>query len=128
MLLPKTIDNTYHGHRVSLYAFYLITAITLLRSLTHIFRTDGGAQSIATITLDRFTQGGAEAVIFIFALWGISQTLLAVLYVIACVRYRSLIPLFYVLLFVEYAGRASLHLFKAPRRWWRQPLAFMLIM
>lgn len=61
-LLPKTIDNRFRGHRVALWMFYPITLITIVRSLIHVFRSDGGAQSIATIPLDSFTEAGAAAV------------------------------------------------------------------
>ena len=71
LLFPKVVDNRFRGQLIALYAFYPITALTLWRSQHHIFASDGGAQSIATITLDQFTEGGANAVVFVFALWGI---------------------------------------------------------
>ena len=49
-----------------------LTLITLGRSPIHMFKYDGGAQSIATIPLDTFTPGGSAAVVLIFALWGLS--------------------------------------------------------
>ena len=104
-VFPRSIDNVFRGHRLALWAFYPITILTVGRSLVHIFREDGGAQSIATIPLDTFTAGGAEAVVSLFALWGLSQLLLALVFVVAAVRYRALIPLMYVLILLEYAGR-----------------------
>ena len=71
-IFPRQVDNTYSGNKLALYFFFLITLITIVRSCVHIFSADGGAQSIATIPLDSFTQGGAEAVIHIFAQWGIA--------------------------------------------------------
>ena len=72
-LLPEIVDNNYRGHKIALWFFYLITIVTIIRSCIHVFKDDGGAQSIATIPLDTFSNGGAEAVVFIFAYWGLSQ-------------------------------------------------------
>ena len=44
-------------------------------------------------------------VIAVFALWGLSQLLLGLLYLLAALRYRSLVPLFYLLMILEYGGR-----------------------
>jgi hypothetical protein len=76
------------------------------------FRSDGGAQSIATIPLDSYTPEGAAAVILLFAYWGLSQLLLGLLYVLVLWRYRALVPLVYLLLFLEYAGRMALAAWK----------------
>ena len=79
-ILPSQVDNAYSGHRLSLVFFYFITLLTICRSCVHIFAGDGGAQSIATIPLDAFTQGGAEGVIFLFAQWGIAQLMIGLIY------------------------------------------------
>jgi len=76
------------------------------------FKHDGGAQSIATIPLDTYTNGGAEAVIFIFAYWGLSQLMFGFLYLIVALKYKSLIPLMYLSLILEYGGRFGLSLYK----------------
>lgn len=104
-ILPNTIDNNYQGRKIALWFFYLITIMTVARSLMHMFIHDGGAQSIGTIPLDTFGGTGAEAIISIFALWGLSQLLIAMFYVLVVCKYRSLIPLMYIGLFIEYAGR-----------------------
>lgn len=111
-LFPRRIDNDYQGHPIALWLFFPVTLITIGRSLIHVFRDDGGAQSIATIPLDTFTQGGASVVILIFALWGLSQLLLGLFYVVVLWRYRALIPLMYLLLIVEYVGRLALGAWK----------------
>jgi len=103
-LLPERPDR-YEGHPIVLWLFIPITLVTIGRSLVHVFKHDGGAQSIATIPLDAMTQGGAAAVITVFALWGLSQLLIGVFYLIVLVRYRGLIPLMLLGILVEYAGR-----------------------
>ena len=107
-LLPERVTNEYFGARIALYFFCALTALTLVRSVLHIVLPDGGARSIATIPLDTFTANGTDAVIHLFALWGLSQLVIGILYVIVLVRYRSLIPLCYLLAIAEYGVRLLL--------------------
>ena len=111
-VLPKEINNTYQGRKIALYLFYLFTIMTVARSLIHVFTPDGGAQTIATIPLDSFSREGASAVILIFALWGLSQLIMGIFYVIVCLRYKSLIPLMYLFIFFEYVMRLILGVLK----------------
>ena len=111
-ILPPTIDNNYKGNKIALWFFYLITAVTVVRSCIHILKDDGGAQSIATIPLDTFTEAGADVVILIFAYWGLSQLMFGIIQVIVAFRYKSLIPLMYLMLVIEWAGRFIISLFK----------------
>ena len=41
----------------------------------------------------------------VFALWGLSQLMMGFVYVVALSRYRALIPLLLILMFLEYCGR-----------------------
>lgn len=111
-LLPQPITNTYRGAPLAKWAFVLVTVLTLGRSLLHIFLPDGGAGSIATIPLDSFVDNAAAVVIHIFAQWGLSQLLFGLLYVLVLWCYQSLIPLMYLLIFVEYTGRLLIGLVK----------------
>jgi hypothetical protein len=104
-LFPKTIDNTYPGPKWTLGVFGVVTLLTLWRSVHHIVAEDGGAQSIATIPLDQFSSDAQAVVIGMFALWGLSQLLLALVMVLVGLRYRRLIPFFWVLVALEYIGR-----------------------
>ena len=104
-LLPDVIDNQYHGMKIAKYAFWLILAATIVRSLIHIFAADGGAQTIATIPLDSYPAEAAAAVILMFSYWGLSQLLMGFVYLGVSLKYQSLIPAMYVLLIFEYAMR-----------------------
>lgn len=107
-LFPKRISNDYSGSRIAFWFFVLMTVVTIARSVVHIVAPDGGAQSIATIPLDAFSSNGAATVVHLFGLWGISQLVVGVVYALALVRYRSLIPLLYLLAVAEYLARLAL--------------------
>ena len=104
-IFPKELNNDYKGYKFVLYVFFALTVLTLWRSQHHLFSADGGAQTIATIPLDTFTTSGAAAVIGVFGLWGLSQLIIGMIYLIVSLRYRAMIPLMYLLMFVEYFVR-----------------------
>lgn len=104
-LLPQQVTNDYRGHPLAKQLFIALTVITIGRSLVHMFAEDGGAQSIASIALDAFSDGGANTVITVFGLWGLSQLIIGLLYVIVLWRYQSLIPLMYLFFSFEYFMR-----------------------
>ena len=112
LLLPREVSNRYEGHKLALLAFIPLVGVTIARSLIHIFRADGGAQSIATIPLDSYAPAAAGAVITIFALWGLSQLLVGLLYLVVLLRYRALVPLMYLGMLIEYLGRIGIGLWK----------------
>ena len=111
-IFPKTADNNYRGSKIALYVFLLIVAITLIRSSIHIFTPDGGARSIAGFPLNTYSDAASSLVILIFSLWGASQLLMGFMYLVVLLRYRSLIPLMYVLIFIEYLSRLLLGVYK----------------
>lgn len=111
-LFPAQFDNVFPGQKVALWAFYLITAVTLWRSQHHMLAPDGGAQSIATIPLDSYSDGATATIIAIFAQWGLIQLLLGMLMLLAAFRYKSMVPLMWLSLFMEWIGRGLIGQFK----------------
>jgi hypothetical protein len=94
---PMPIDHVYHGKKVALYVFFLLVLISTIRSLIHFLSADGGAGTIAGFDLT----AGADNIIFVFALWGSSQLILAFIQISVAIFYRSLIPAMYLLLLIE---------------------------
>ena len=111
-LFPKKL------HLQSLYvrlSFALITVFTLVgvvRSLLHIFLPDGGAQLIATIPLDSFSEEAQAVVIGMFALLGLSQLLSSLVYVYILIKRKEWLPFAWLLLLIEYASRWLIGQFK----------------
>ncbi len=107
-LLPPRASNDAREPPVVVAVFALVTILTLARSLVHLLAPDGGAQSVATVPLGTFGENGAATVVHLFALWGLSQLVVALVYLAVLARYRALIPLMFALMVVEYAGRLVL--------------------
>jgi len=111
-LFPATVDNVFPGPKIAQWIFWLLTTVVILRSLVHVVKDDGGAQSIASVPLDSMTADGKAAVIAIFAQWGLSQLITGLLFLACCVRYCSLIPLMCLVFILENIGRVLVGAFK----------------
>jgi hypothetical protein len=108
-ILPNPITNDYKGYSIARIMFLIIAIITIARSLIHIFLPDGGASVIAGIDT---TGEGGNNIIALFALWGLSQLLLGLVFIIVYLRYKSLIGFCYILILLEYTGRIGLGFIK----------------
>ena len=111
-VFPQRFDNNYRGHKLALWLFIPIVLMKVGISLSSIFDTYNVVRSADGIPIDTFTPRGAEAVVSVTTLLGLSQLLLALLGVLALVRYRAMIPLMYVLLLVEYLAKKWILLVK----------------
>jgi len=114
LFFPEVFDNKVRFNKVVLYIFYFITLVTLGRSLIHMFSSDGGANSIATIIVFSGNPDPNQVIYFIFSLWGLSQLIIGIIYVISIFRYKSMIPLLFVLMWFEYLFRFILGRFLKP--------------
>ena len=92
----------YQGSRFSLIFLVLLTSITSLRSLAHVFLPDGGANSIAG--LDVSVDGGSN-LIAMFAQWGYTQLLLSVMMWGILIFARSLVPFALLVQTLDWGGR-----------------------
>lgn len=114
-VLPQRIDNTYLGHPL---AVWLLGAVVLMKTgiaLGTIFNGRAAAQSADGIPLASFGAEGAQAVVALFAIWGLAQLTISVFGVLALTRYRAMIPFMFLLLLSE-------HLVRKLVLWWK-PIA-----
>lgn len=99
----------YRGSRFSLVFLIVLTIVTTLRSLAHIFLPDGGANSIAG--LDVSVAGGGN-LIALFAQWGYTQLLLSVMMWGVIVFARYLVPFALIVQTLDWGGRILIGLMK----------------
>jgi hypothetical protein len=104
-LLPRHIDNTYHGYKLALWLFALLVLVKVAMSLNSIFNGYSVASSADGIPLDTFTPAGAQAVVSMFAAWGMAQLTICLLCILVLARYRAMIPFMFALLLLEHLGR-----------------------
>jgi hypothetical protein len=104
-LLPQCIDNTYRGHKLALWLFALVVSVKILQSLVVIFNSYSVVKSADGIPLETYTPAGAQAVVAVFALSGLSRLIISLLCVLVLVRYRSVITFMFALLALDYLAR-----------------------
>jgi hypothetical protein len=107
-IFPGAFDNHYRGSKIALWLFVLITFVNTGISLVAIFRPDGGAQSADGIPLDSFAPAAAQAVIGVVAFLGLANLSLCVLFIVALICYRSMIPLLYSISVIEWLAHKGI--------------------
>jgi len=111
-LFPNKLNLQSIYVRLSFVLIFVFTLVGIVRSLLHIFLPDGGAQLIATIPLDLFSEEAKAVVIGMFALWGLSQLLSSLVYIYILMKRKEWLPFAWFLLLIEYASRWLIGQFK----------------
>lgn len=109
LLLPRQFDNTFRGWRLGLWLFVPVLIVRLGIGFNSAFNARETAMNADGIPLDRLGEAGANEAVSLFALLGLSHFLLALLGVLALVRYRAMIPLMYLLFLVGQFGTKVLN-------------------
>jgi hypothetical protein len=109
--LPRTIDNTYRGHKFALWLFGLLLGMKLAMSLNSIFNGYLVAMNADGIPLDTYPPAAAGTIVSLFALFGLAHFMICLLCILVLVRYRSMIAFMYGLLLVEHLSRKLILLF-----------------
>ncbi len=110
-LFPKTVGNQYRGMPIAKWLLIIYTIKSFVAGSIHMFAADGGAQSIASVALDQFSQAGADSVITMFGLWGMEQFVIGFIAAVILLRYSALIPMMALVYLIEYAGRFAAPLY-----------------
>ena len=102
-ILPETINNDFNGSKIALYGFYPILAMMIFRSITHFLSESAGLVNIANINILPLIDGiDPNNLVYLFAsLWGASQLILTLLIIIIFFKYKSLLPLLWIILIID---------------------------
>jgi hypothetical protein len=109
-LLPASTNDAYQGPRVACWFLALAAVLTIGPALVHSFLPDGGAESIAGLSLG----ASREVIIGVFRWEGATQLAWGLAMLAVALRYRPLTPLFLALLALE-------HGLMAAQAWWLSP-------
>jgi hypothetical protein len=107
-LLPQRVDNTYRGYKLALWLFALVVVMKLAMSLNSIFNGYVVASSADGIPLDTFPAAAAQTIVSLFAIWGLAQLMMCLLYILVLARYRSMVPFMLAFLLLEHLSRKLL--------------------
>jgi hypothetical protein len=105
-LLPKSLDNSYRGHKLALW---LLGLLALMKSVIGLNSIINGAAVMATadgIALNTYPAAAAQNLVALWGLLGLSHLIISLLCVLALVRYRGMVQLMFALLLLQHlAGR-----------------------
>ena len=108
-LLPSAVDFTYTGSPVALWLLGLVLFVKLGIALGAIFNGHDAAAVADGIPIDSYTPQAAQAFLSLLASLGLSQLMLGVLGLLVLFKYRPLVPLFLLVLLIEYLARKGVN-------------------
>jgi hypothetical protein len=103
-LLPQPIDNKYSGSKIALWLFGLIVLVHILQSVVVIVNGYSIAQSADGIPLERYPAAAAQTILAIFMISSLRRLIISLICAAVLFRYRSAVPLMFVVLGLSYLG------------------------
>jgi hypothetical protein len=103
-LLPRPIDNKYSGSKIALWIFGLIVFVHILQSVVVIVNGYSIAQSADGIPLERYPAAAAQTILAIFMISSLRRLIISLICAAVLLRYRSAVPLMFVVLGLSYLG------------------------
>jgi len=103
-LLPQPIDNTYSGSKIALWLFGLIVFVQILQSVMVIVNGHSVAQSADGIPLENYPAAAAQTILAIFTVSALRRLIISLICAVVLFRYRSAVPLMFVVLGLNYLG------------------------
>lgn len=107
-IFPKQFDNVFSGHFLAIWLFGAVALMELAMATNSIVNARTVAASADAIPIDRFVNGGAQAVVALFALAGLLRLLLALQSLLILIRYRGMIPFMLLMWLVLHLGSKAL--------------------
>jgi hypothetical protein len=103
-LLPQPIDNKYSGSKVGLWLLGLVVFVHTLQSVLVLVNGYSIAQSADGIPLETYPAAAAQTILAIFMTASFRRLIISLICVVVLFRYRSAVPLMFVVLGVSYLG------------------------
>lgn len=103
-LFPQPINNEYFGSRLALWLFGFIVFLLILQSALVIVNGYSVAQSADGFPLDTYPAAAAQTILAVFTISALRRLIISLLCAVVLFRYRSVVPLMFVVLCVNYLG------------------------
>ncbi|HYJ91439.1 MAG TPA: hypothetical protein VEV84_09035 [Pyrinomonadaceae bacterium] len=103
-LFPRSLDNTFDGYRVALWLFGFVTLIRAVQSVAIIFNGWDTIINADGIPLESYPSGAAQNIIALFAIVSVWRLIFCLAGLVVLVRYRSAVPIMFVLHMLSYLG------------------------
>lgn len=106
-LIPPGTDFVYRGSRLARWLLGIILFVKAGIALASVFNGHYAASVADGIPIDTYTPRGAQTVLALFGALGVVQLLLCAVGALILVKYQSLVPVFTLLLLLEYLARKA---------------------
>ena len=103
-LLPRPIDNKYSGSKIALWLFGLIVFVHTLQGVMVLVNGHSIAQSADGIPLETYPAAAAQTILAIFMTATLRRLIISLICAVVLFRYRSAVPLMFVVLGLSYLG------------------------
>jgi hypothetical protein len=103
-LLPQPIDNTYSGSKIALWLLGLIVSVQILQSVIVILNGQMAAQSADGIPLETYPPAAGQTILAIFMVSSLRRLIISLICAVVLLRYRSAVPLMFVVLGLSSLG------------------------
>jgi hypothetical protein len=103
-LLPQPIDNKYSGSKIALWLFGLIVFGHIVQSIMVLVNGHMVAQSADGIPLETYPTAAAQTILAIFMIASLRRLIISLICAVVLFRYRSAVPLMFVVLALSYLG------------------------
>jgi hypothetical protein len=103
-LFPQPIDNRYSGSKIALWLFGLIVFMQILQSVMVFVQGHLVAQAADGIPLETYPAAAAQTILAVFTVSALRRLIIAVICAVVLFRYRSAVPLMFVVLGLTYLG------------------------
>lgn len=103
-LFPRSIDNTYRGHKLAFVPFGLLVLMKCVIGVNSIFNGHAVMSTADGIALDTFPPAAVQCLVSLWALLGLSHLVLGMLCMLVLIRYRGMLPFMFALLLLQHLG------------------------
>ena len=110
-LLPQPIDNRYSSSKIALWLFGLIVFVQTVQSVMVLVNGYSIAQSADGIPLETYPAAAAQTILAIFMISSLRRLTTSLMCAVVLFRYRSAVPLMFVVLGLGYLGGQVISLF-----------------
>jgi hypothetical protein len=104
-VFPGELGNDYRGRALGLWIFGLVIAVKSFQMLSSLFNTRITLRRADGIPIDTYPPAAVQTIVALFALLAFTYLLICVLCWVVLARYRSAVPMMFVLLLVDYVCR-----------------------
>ena len=104
-IFPRQADNAYRGQKVALWLLGIVVLLRLVMGANSTFNTYNVATTADGIPINSYPEAAAQTILSLFAAIGLNYLLWATLAIIVLIRYRTLVPMTFLLLLTGFLAR-----------------------